>query len=175
MDLAVVLAALYFLTVTLVPFEALDRSFARLICQSGSAGWSDAWLWAGFLYCGAQWVVGCIVAGVVVCAVRAYKANNQPLTDVLIRTVASFLISLLFMLLLQKWGYAGTGCCLFGLFFAARRLKKAWAGWVFVAVFVFGSLCAFGGMLQDGNLFSHSVVSLLRKHPKHLVPSGNPQ
>ena len=200
MDMTVILAALYFLTVALVPFEALDRSFARLLYQSGSAGWSDAWLWTGPLYGGAKWAVGCLVAGVIFFAVRAYQANNQPLTDVLIRTTAAALLSLLLMLLLKhfsgvacpwstpefsqktaqiiapfSWlwtdvapqgrcwpaGHASTGFCLFGLFFAARRLKKAWAGWVFVAVLVFGSLCAFGRMLQGAHFLSHSVASLL--------------
>ena len=200
MDLAVILAALYFFTVALVPFEALDRSFARLLYHYGSTGWSEAWLWAGPLYGGAKWLSGIIVAGTVVFAVRAYRANNQPLTDVLIRAAAAALVSLGLMLLMKhfsgvacpwstpefshktaqviapfSWlwtdavsqgrcwpaGHASTGFCLFGLFFAARRLKKAWAGRVFIAILLFGSLCAFGRMLQGAHFLSHSVASLL--------------
>ena len=200
MDMAVILAALYFLTVTLVPFEALDRSFARLLFHYGRTGWSDTWIWAGPLYGGAKWLSGLIVTGTVVYAVRAYRVNNQPLTDALIRAAAAALVSLGLMLLLKhgsgvacpwstpafsqktaqviapfSWlwtdvapqgrcwpaGHASTVFCLFGLFFAARRLKKAWAGWVFIAVLVFGSLCAFGRMLQGAHFLSHSVASLL--------------
>ena len=199
-DLTVVLAALYFLTVTVVPFEALDRSLARLLFNYGTAGWSDAWLWAVPLYGGAKWTAGLIVAAVLFFAVKAYRTNRQPLADALIRTLAAVLLSLGLMLLMKNFsgvacpwslpefsaihaevitpfswlftdvssqgrcwpaGHASTGFCLFGLFFAARRLKKPWAGWVFTAVLLFGSLCAFGRMLQGAHFLSHSVASLL--------------
>ena len=199
-DLTVVLAALYFLTVTVVPFEALDRSLARLLFNYGTAGWSDAWLWAVPLYGGAKWTAGLIVAAVLFFAVKAYRTNRQPLADALIRTLAAVLLSLGLMLLMKNFsgvacpwslpefsskhaevitpfswfftdvtaqgrcwpaGHASTGFCLFGLFFAARRLKKPWAGWVFTAVLFFGSLCAFGRMLQGAHFLSHSVASLL--------------
>ena len=199
-DLTVVLAALYFLTLTVVPFEALDRSFARLLFNYGTAGWSDAWLWAVPLYGGAKWTAGLIVAAVLFFAVKAYRDNRQPLADALIRTLAAVLLSLGLMLLMKhfsgvacpwslpefsakhaevitpfSWlftdvasqgrcwpaGHASTGFCLFGLFFAARRLKKPWAGWVFAAVLLFGSLCAVGRMLQGAHFLSHSVASLL--------------
>ena len=199
-DLTVVLAALYFLTVTVVPFEALDRSLARLLFNYGSAGWSDAWLWAVPLYGGAKWTAGLIAAAVLFFAVKAYRDNRQPLADALIRTLAAVLLSLGLMLLMKhfsgvacpwslpefsakhaevitpfSWlftdvasqgrcwpaGHASTGFCLFGLFFAARRLKKTWAGWVFAAVLLFGSLCAFGRMLQGAHFLSHSMASLL--------------
>ena len=199
-DLTVVLAALYFLTVTVVPFEALDRSLARLLFNYGTAGWSDAWLWAVPLYGGAKWTGGLIVAAVLFFAVKAYRTNRQPLADALIRTLAAVLLSLGLMLLMKNFsgvacpwslpefsaihaevitpfswlftdvssqgrcwpaGHASTGFCLFGLFFAARRLKKPWAGWVFTAVLLFGSLCAFGRMLQGAHFLSHSVASLL--------------
>ena len=199
-DLTVVLAALYFLTVTVVPFEALDRSLARLLFNYGTAGWSDAWLWAVPLYGGAKWTGGLIVAAVLFFAVKAYRTNRQPLADALIRTLAAVLLSLGLMLLMKNFsgvacpwslpefsaihaevitpfswlftdvssqgrcwpaGHASTGFCLFGLFFAARRLKKPWAGWVFTAVLLFGSLCAFDRMLQGAHFLSHSVASLL--------------
>ena len=199
-DLTVVLAALYFLTVTVVPFEALDRSLARLLFNYGTAGWSDAWLWAVPLYGGAKWTAGLIVAAVLFFAVKAYRTNRQPLADTLIRTLAAVLFSLGLMLLIKNFsgvacpwslpefsakhaevitpfswlftdvssqgrcwpaGHASTGFCLFGLFFAARRLKKPWAGWVFTAVLLFGSLCAFDRMLQGAHFLSHSVASLL--------------
>ena len=199
-DLTVVLAALYFLTVTVVPFEALDRSLARFLFNYGTAGWSDAWLWAVPLYGGAKWTTGLIVTAVLFFAVKAYRANRQPLADALIRTLAAVLLSLGLMLLMKNFsgvacpwslpefsakhaevitpfswfftnvssqgrcwpaGHASTGFCLFGLFFAARRLKKPWAGWVFTAVLLFGSLCAFGRMLQGAHFLSHSVASLL--------------
>ena len=199
-DLTVVLAALYFLTVTVVPFEALDRSLARLLFNYGTAGWSDAWLWAVPLYGGAKWTGGLIVAAVLFFAVKAYRTNRQPLADALIRTLAAVLLSFGLMLLMKNFsgvacpwslpefsaihaevitpfswlftdvssqgrcwpaGHASTGFCLFGLFFAARRLKKPWAGWVFTAVLLFGSLCAFGRMLQGAHFLSHSVASLL--------------
>lgn len=162
-DLTVVLAALYFLTVTVVPFEALDRSLARFLFNYGTAGWSDAWLWAVPLYSGAKWTAGLIVTAVLFFAVKAYRANRQPLADALIRTLAAVLLSLGLMLLMKNFsgvacpwslpefsakhaevitpfswfftdvssqgrcwpaGHASTGFCLFGLFFAARRLKK---------------------------------------------------
>lgn len=107
-DLTVVLAALYFLTGTVVPFEALDRSLTRLLFNYGTAGWSDAWLWAVPLYGGAKWTAGLIVAAVLFFAVKAYRTNRQPLADALIRTLAAVLLSLGLMLLMKN--FSGVAC-----------------------------------------------------------------
>ncbi len=200
-DLAVVLAALYLLVLTVVPFETIDRGLSRLIFHYGADGWSTHWLWTVPLYSGAKCLTGLMAAGIAVWAVRAYRADNQPLADALIRVLMSAVLTLVLMLLMKHasgvacpwslpefnpqksasvitpfawlfsdassqgkcWpaGHATTGFCLFGLYFAARRLKIKHAGLVLAAVFVYGSLCAAARMLQGAHFLSHSVATML--------------
>ncbi len=200
-DLAVVLAALCLLILAIVPIEAIDRGLSRLIFHYGVDGWSTHWLWTGPLYGGAKCLTGLFAAGIALWAVRAYRADNQPLADALIRVLMSAVLTLVLMLLLKHgsgvacpwslpefnpaksasvitpfawlfsdaasqgkcWpaGHATTGFCLFGLYFAARRLKVRHAGWVLAAVTLYGSLCAAARMLQGAHFLSHSVATML--------------
>ncbi len=200
-DLAVVLAVLYLVILAVVPFEAIDRGLSRLIFQYGREGWSTGWLWAYPLYGWAKVFSGLITAGLALWAVRAYRADNQPLADALIRVLMSAVLTLGLMLLMKHtsgvacpwslpefnpqktssiitpfawlfsnasyqgkcWpaGHATTGFCLFGLYFAARRLKMKRAGLVLAAVLLYGSLCAAARMLQGAHFLSHSVATML--------------
>lgn len=200
-DLAVVLAALYLLTLAVVPFEAIDRGLSRLIFHYGVEGWSSNWLWTVPLYGGAKCLSGLAAAGIALWAVHAYRADNQPLADALIRVLMAAVATLVLMLLMKHasgvacpwslpefnpaksasvikpfvwlfsdaasqgkcWpaGHATTGFCLFGLYFAARRLKVRHAGWVLAAVTLYGSLCAAARMLQGAHFLSHSVATML--------------
>ena len=107
-DLAVVLAALYLLILAVVPFEAIDRGLSRLVFHYGVEGWNTSWLWAVPLYGGAKIFSGLFAAGLAVWAVRAYRADNQPLTDALIRVLMSAVLTLGLMLLMKHT--SGVAC-----------------------------------------------------------------
>ena len=104
----VFLTALYFVVVTIVPFEAIDRSLARLIFHYGEEGWNHAFLWAGPLYSGAKWFTGIILAVVLWFAYRAYRADDKPLADALLRVVLSAVTALLFMVAMKS--FSGVAC-----------------------------------------------------------------
>lgn len=58
-------------------------------------------------------------------------------------------------------GHAGSGFCLFALFFALRDQHKTLARWCLLAVFVFGSLCGFARLMQGAHFLSHNLATML--------------
>ncbi len=58
-------------------------------------------------------------------------------------------------------GHAGTGFCLFALFFALRDHFKVAARWVLVAVLVFGFICSAARTMQGAHFVSHNVATML--------------
>ncbi len=58
-------------------------------------------------------------------------------------------------------GHAGTGFCLFALFFALRDHHPAYARWCLLAVFVFGSICGFARTMQGAHFVSHNIATML--------------
>ena len=200
-DLSVVLATIYFLVLLISPFEAIDRGIARAMFEYGSPGWSEAWIWSVPLYKGAKIAATILGLGLVGWGIKAYRADNKPLTDAIIRILMAAAIALGLMLLLKQFsgvacpwnltefdsnshrsvtvpfawlysdaksqgacwpaGHASTGFCLFGLWFAARRIKPHIAPLVFIAVLLFGGLCAFARQVQGAHFLSHSIASLL--------------
>ena len=58
-------------------------------------------------------------------------------------------------------GHAGSGFCLFALFFALRDQRKTLARWCLLAVFVFGSICGFARLMQGAHFLSHNLATML--------------
>ena len=58
-------------------------------------------------------------------------------------------------------GHAGTGFCLFALFFAFRDLDKGRSRWLLAAVFIFGLICGGVRIMQGAHFFSHNAATML--------------
>ncbi len=58
-------------------------------------------------------------------------------------------------------GHAGTGFCLFALYFALRDTQPQRARNLLIAVFIFGVLCSAGRIVQGAHFLSHTIATSL--------------
>lgn len=58
-------------------------------------------------------------------------------------------------------GHAGTGFCLFALYFALRDRFPSKSRWVLAAVFIFVFICSMARTMQGAHFVSHNVVTML--------------
>lgn len=198
--LVLVLAALFLLIQTVLPFKDLDMAVARWTYTVGGGGWiTPAW-WSEYAYRTAKIVSTLIFIGMAFIAFRAYRLRETKKAKAYFLALVSGLVTLFVMTLLKStsgvacpWSLAefsgsvaehtapfayllsgtapmgrcfpaGHACCgfaLFGLYFAAKRLRNPQAPSIALAVLAFGAFCGIGRMANGAHFLSHTTASLL--------------